>query len=108
LKKLIKTLTNSVQNRNGNSERDLIRWGGVQVVKLKVQGNDYGFALRMAKERHRLGYSFQELSRSTGIAVSTLWNWEHAVTVPVPGWRVRALASVFRVTPGYLLDGVSE
>ena len=70
--------------------------------------HDDGFAQRMAKERRRLGYSFQDLSRATNIAVSTLWNWEHAVTHPEPGWRLRALASVFRVTPGYLLDGDPE
>jgi transcriptional regulator with XRE-family HTH domain len=54
------------------------------------------------------GYSQPELARLLGVDIRTIRRWETGGGAPAIGPTIRSLASLFRVTPGFLLYGEEE
>lgn len=67
--------------------------------------HDGKFAARIRRLRLQQGLSQIEIARLAGVDVRTYRGWEYERSVPLPGPTFRAVATVFRVSPGYLLFG---
>jgi DNA-binding XRE family transcriptional regulator len=70
--------------------------------------HDGRFAERIRRLRLQQGLTQAEVARAAGISRRSYINWEHGDTVPYPGEGLRALATVFRVLPLFLLFGEEE
>jgi transcriptional regulator with XRE-family HTH domain len=62
-------------------------------------------AERFVQERLRCCYSVREAARLSTIAASTIHAYEKGKVEPQAGHQVRMLASLYRVSPLYLLTG---
>lgn len=69
-----------------------------------------GFAARLRHYRLRQAWSQAELSKLTlGVCSRrTIQNWENGVTEPEMGERLRAVAAMLGVSPGFLLTGEQD
>jgi transcriptional regulator with XRE-family HTH domain len=72
----------------------------------KTRPRDDGkFASRIRKLRLQQGYTQVDIAKLTGTDERTVRGWEYGRSVPHAGPALRALATVLRVTPGFLLFG---
>lgn len=63
---------------------------------------------KIRAERKALGLTQTELGEKLGVQKNAVSKWECGRVDDIPSSKIRAMASIFGVTPSYLIDGEAE
>ena len=77
----------------------------LSAINRTEERHDGLFSQRIRRLRLAQGMSQAEVAELAEISVRTYREWESGRTTPYPGKSLRSVASLFRRSPGYLLNG---